>query len=91
MLSCDRKHAPPCVRIRVLAWDARGCALVPCVYVYARVCVVARRRTKRRMEWNDGGRLPGVATPAIEPYAALSSALSDRDGTREQGGARGCA
>lgn len=43
------------------------------------------------MEWNDGGRLPGVATPAIEPYAALSFSSSNRDGTKEQGGARGCA
>lgn len=62
-----------------------ACTLRICVCICVRVYVyvVARRRTKRRMEWNDGGRLPGVATPAIEPYAALSSALSNRDGTRE--------
>lgn len=84
MLSRDRKHAPPCVRIRELhaSWCTWMCA---CTCARVRMCarVVARRRTKRRMEWNDGGRLPGVATPAIEPYAALSSALSNRDGRRE--------
>lgn len=37
------------------------------------------------MKWNSG-RLPGVATPGIEPYAALSS--NSREGERKSEGER---